>query len=1439
MWSGARRWTRILAVALTGLAVAACGGSDDAPAVSAAAPSAQTVGPEGGTLTGENGLAVAVPAGAVSATVTIRMARDATGAPPVPADARPAGPTFAFTPHGISFARPAVVRIPFDPSSRPEPDAFPVLFKASPGGQWVALDDTARDGDALLADVSSFSYFVVRWCKAIRGELFDTAECSYAQRDVVLEVVSPLPPAPPPRRSVLGVLTPIDPALQITRPSLLVLRVAVEALYATQTPSHTVNFEVIEDTGRVVAAGSFPSDDLLVPPGRKTIDVAVPISEASNGPRSYRVEIFCIDRSWGCTSRTVGFNPFTPTLELPPYRVAGNTLLVNVAVPAGTPPDPAALPLIDASRSGFIRPPSAGGGFVDTWTLPIGSSDQFISLQATTIQLADQTWQVSKDGGTTWANWEQAFGGLGVPEVSAVYEGVRQSTRRICVGFPASPCPYGYYPWFDRAEINGLKFRVLAANAFGSTTGPTWTIAASQIGTPPAITGQPKSMRVTSGQTASFSFVATGVPAPGYQWQRRSPGATDWLDIAGATSSTYTTAPLLLVDSSTLYRAKAFSVEGEAFSDPAAVVVDSGAIAPLISTQPQSLVVLQGSEAVFAVVADGTSPLSYQWRKNGVDITGANAPMLKLPATALADAGSYSVAITNPVGSVMSAAATLTVNASGPPTLVAPTIVTPPASATVNAGNTASFAVAVTGTGPLTYQWRRNGTAIGGASGAVYTIPTVAAADVGAYTVVVSNSAGSVTSGPATLTVNAAPAPIAPTITTQPSGLVVIPGTAATFAVAATGTGPLSFQWQRNGSTLPGATGPVLSLTSVSGADAGNYSVVVSNAAGSVTSANAPLILIGAPAITAQPLAVSVAQGLPTTFAVVATGDALLYQWLRNNVAIPGATSAVYATLATAADNGAVYSVIVYNNAGLVISSGALLTVLAPVTPPTIKLQPVDVTINDGDFATIVTEVEGSRPVAFQLQRLVGATWNDIGAALSTSSLLPIAVETPVLAVADTGAQYRVVFSNSAGNVATRAVTVTVNPAVPANALKGIAITAGYRNSFVVAPDRTVWAWGEGVDATTGHYNVSGSWTQWALRPVQVAGLAGVVKVATLKSGGTAYGSQYALHVDGTVSAWGNNVYGQLGDRTVAVDRIAPVKVLDGGLPLDKVCDIAAGNAILVAVRSDEADGSCGPGKARRAWIAGIFVGSVVGGDAVPSATHPYNGAIVRPVPGLPTGVPVARIRMNDAASTNTGVLFFLEDGRIFAWGWNYDNALGGGGALNIGIAYPSDVLPREVTGFWGNAEWAEIGYSFTVSRHADGTLRSVGRNAFGQLGDGVSSGAARTTLQNVVTPVALAAEPQALSVGRETVLAIEQANGALWGWGDGYGLLSSTPNEAVVAPRRIGTGTGFQAVSAGNRHALAIGPGNVIYAWGFRESGGLGDGEITGLMTTPTMVTR
>src|SRR5205814_2105573 len=103
-------------------------------------------------------------------------------------------------------------------------------------------------------------------------------------------------------------------------------------------------------------------------------------------------------------------------------------------------------------------------------------------------------------------------------------------------------------------------------------------------------------------------------------------------------------------------------------------------------------------------------------------------------------------------GCSSSLAATLTVNAAP----VAPTITRQPASQTVTAGQTAAFTVTATGTAPLSYQWQKNGTAIGAATAASYTTPATTAADNGdQFTVVVSNAGGSVTSNAASLTVTA------------------------------------------------------------------------------------------------------------------------------------------------------------------------------------------------------------------------------------------------------------------------------------------------------------------------------------------------------------------------------------------------------------------------------------------------------------------------------------------------------------------------------------------------------------------------------------------------------------------------------------------------------------------------------------------------------------
>ena len=156
-------------------------------------------------------------------------------------------------------------------------------------------------------------------------------------------------------------------------------------------------------------------------------------------------------------------------------------------------------------------------------------------------------------------------------------------------------------------------------------------------------------------------------------------------------------------------------------------------------------------------------------------------------------------------------------------------------------GQTATFSVTATGTAPLSYQWQKNNANISGATAASYTTPATATTDNGAkFDVIVSNSAGSKTSTMATLTVNAAA--VAPTITTQPANQTVTAGQTATFSVTATGTAPLSYQWQKNSTNISGATAASYTTPATATADNGaKFDVIVSNAAGSQTSTMATL----------------------------------------------------------------------------------------------------------------------------------------------------------------------------------------------------------------------------------------------------------------------------------------------------------------------------------------------------------------------------------------------------------------------------------------------------------------------------------------------------------------------------------------------------------------------------------------------------------------------
>jgi outer membrane protein assembly factor BamB len=187
--------------------------------------------------------------------------------------------------------------------------------------------------------------------------------------------------------------------------------------------------------------------------------------------------------------------------------------------------------------------------------------------------------------------------------------------------------------------------------------------------------------------------------------------------------------------------------------------------------------------------------------------------------------------------------------AAGPASAVAPAILTQPLSQTITPGRSASFSVVATGSGPLSYQWTRNGTAIAGASSASYTTPAATASDDGAiFAVTVRNPAGTATSASARLTVATAPQGIAPAITSQPTDRRISAGQTATFTVIASGSAPLSYQWQKSGVPIPGATSASYTTPAAASADDGaTFAVTVSNAAGRAASRAARLSVSTAP----------------------------------------------------------------------------------------------------------------------------------------------------------------------------------------------------------------------------------------------------------------------------------------------------------------------------------------------------------------------------------------------------------------------------------------------------------------------------------------------------------------------------------------------------------------------------------------------------------------
>lgn len=301
----------------------------------------------------------------------------------------------------------------------------------------------------------------------------------------------------------------------------------------------------------------------------------------------------------------------------------------------------------------------------------------------------------------------------------------------------------------------GLQYLHLRANSSGASgvnevdnvrVGSTWADVTPTGGeVPPIPTAQP---RITDSFLAPGGLVLRGTngPASGvYQVvSALSPVTpmTSWASIAtnlfDASGNFDSTNPVSIAEAQRFYR---ILVGGTIIQPPGSP--------PEITTPPTNLVVLAGQPAAFFGAASGTAPLAYQWFFNtNTPLAGATSGVFNLTSAQESNEGAYSLRVTNSAGAVTSVVATLTVNSP-------PAIITQPASQGVLVSNSVTFTVGATGDGPLRYQWYFNtNSLLANATNAVFTLTSALTNDAGNYSVLVTNSFGTVTSSVATLTVN-------------------------------------------------------------------------------------------------------------------------------------------------------------------------------------------------------------------------------------------------------------------------------------------------------------------------------------------------------------------------------------------------------------------------------------------------------------------------------------------------------------------------------------------------------------------------------------------------------------------------------------------------------------------------------------------------------------
>ena len=688
---------------------------------------------------------------------------------------------------------------------------------------------------------------------------------------------------------------------------------------------------------------------------------------------------------------------------------------------------------------------------VATLTLPPAISTEPAALTAILVG-GSASLNVVADGSPTVTYQWQANGGSGYTNVpnAGAFSGATTPTLNI-TGATAN---------------QSLTYQVVVANGVGSVTSSPAVVAVSSS---PVITVEPLSQTNNVGSTVNFSVTATGTAPLAYQWRTNGVNIGDGGIVSGSATSTLTLAGIS--DPWALsYTVIVTNSSGSATSSPALLTVIDP---PVITVPPASTSVTLGGTVNFTVTATGSTPFSYQWQTNGVNVgnggvvSGATSGTLTLTGVTTNYALNYQVILSNAAGSATSTpAATLTVH-------IPPTITTQPVSAYALPGGTASFGVVATGDPTLTYQWRSgpsggpftnisDNAEISGSATSALTINNVNVPLAISYQVVVANSYGSVTSSAAALST-------ATLVNVQFRGGSGAPGGVGNPQTGAAILGAPGDSWNQdaipyyvqsatpiNGASLNTAAGSSSGLTLTVGANSSNpvYGSTHANTTDNTTSNLMDTDIEVFNYVTVNPYfdltlgGLSGKAGQPFTLVVYAAAPSAGTETLTMTSGGTGGNTGSALTTSSTSQKLSDGIGVAYNTFTGTLTGGNLtvhVTGLGTATygvgsyveglqlqvqnpDPTITTNPVSVTAVGGTTATFTVAATGSATLAYQWQATNSASggWTNLADVAGVVSGSQGNVLTLTGVTANEALTYQAVVSNGSGSVTSAPASLAV-----------------------------------------------------------------------------------------------------------------------------------------------------------------------------------------------------------------------------------------------------------------------------------------------------------------------------------------------------------------------------------------------------------------------------